>query len=184
MRTRTALCLTALVFAGLSCENATAPDTGSIIVQAALPTNTSLSSLRVTVRGSDGETISRSIAPGAESRMARLAPGAYAVSVEGLVGDQTAWFGTTPNVQVAAGREVAAVVGLASFRSALGLRNGDTARVLRFGVSFSRVAGATGYALSWSRHADMSGARSLSLTDTASMLSVARQGSTGSPCAP
>src|SRR6185436_17678096 len=104
----------------------------------------------------------------------QLSPGSYTVVVEGLVGSDVAHFGQTSSVNVTVGTSTDATVTFATLQPVIPASTVvDTADVLHFTVSFSSVAGATGYIVAWSKNADMSGASTKTITGTSTDIQVA-----------
>src|SRR3954470_13122325 len=95
----------AALVAGLSCDNPTAPDTGTVAVTIAnvADIQAALTGVRVTVIGTNGVRISRIAMPGTDLRIAHLEPGAYLVGVEGLADGQSAYFAQSAGITVTAG---------------------------------------------------------------------------------
>lgn len=200
-----ALSLALLLGAGLSCDAPVRPaTTGSINVILLSPANglrlsvtapgeasdvspapdgsvanVTLTGARVTVTGPTSKTITNTTASGGffDLTVDLLSPGTYTVTVEGLVGSEVAHFGQTSSVTVTAGATSDATVTFATFQPTIPLSTVvDTTDVLHFTVSFTGVAGATGYIVAWSKNADMSGAQTKSLAATTTDIAVVDEG--------
>ena len=203
-RNHLALPLALVLAAGLSCDKLTAPPTtGSIdvvlqsasganlalaprhddepnvdlsVVASSTLTNVFLDGARVTVTGPMTKTVTLATATGGLS-IDGLAPGAYTVVVEGLVGGRVGHYGEKTNVNVTAGISTTAPVLFNVFQPVvLHTASTDTARVLRFPVSFSAVPNATSYIVEWSTSPTMAGAQSISVASTSTEVSVPGDG--------
>ena len=131
-----------------------------------------LDNLRVTLAGPTNRTATFSCAATCEGTIDGLSAGSYAITVEGLVGTEVDYFGQTSGVNVVAGDTTAATISWTSFQPVLAAFAADTVEVLRFPVTFSAVASATGYVLQYAQTPSFSGANSVNLTTTSTEIVV------------
>lgn len=193
MQKKVLLPLMLLLGAGISCDmNATRlPTTGSIGIVLLTPSGArfaaartdegatsdlepidarasiALTSARLIVTGPTTRTVTSSTA-GANGFVLRadgLAPGTYAVAVEGLANGQVAHFGTAAGIAVTAGAETPANVTFPVFQPQIpNATVEDTSDVLRYTVSWNAVQNASSYVVEWSQSPAMTGASSQSVT--------------------
>jgi hypothetical protein len=141
--------------------------------------NLLLSSVRVTVSGPTNRTVTVSTASGGffNATVDGLAPGTYAVTVEGLVGTEVGHFGTTTGVSVSAGSSTPANITFPVFQPQLTASSvPDTTDVLRFEVTYPAVTGATSYIVQYGTSPTLAGASQVTVTTTTANVTVANEG--------
>ena len=142
--------------------------------------NVTLDGARLTVTGPTNRTVTSSAPVGGQFSLSvsGLAPGAYSVTVEGLVNGQVAHFGQTSNVSVVAGRDTPATVSFPVFQPVIPNASVvDTTDVLHFTVSYGTVSGATGYLVEWSTDPTMaSGVSNKTVTGLSTDVVVTQEG--------
>ena len=104
-----------------------------------------LEAARVTVSGPTNKSINLTAGPtGFTGTVDGLAPGLYAVAVEGLVGGEADYFGVTSDVQVTAGQNTTTTISFASFRPVVTASVSPTTPMI-INVSFPAVPNAESY---------------------------------------
>ena len=174
----------ALVLAtGLSCDlNPTRPpDAGGITISLVTPPEAAVavSSVRIRVTGPTTRTVTTSMPTSAQVELSidDLAPGTYALVVEGLADEQIARIGAIEDVSVAAGRTTAVQVSFASFQPVIvDAEITDTLDVLHFNLAFSAVPSATSYIVAWSLSSDLADAQTKTITGTSTDITVEADG--------
>jgi alpha-tubulin suppressor-like RCC1 family protein len=126
-----------------------------------------LQGARLIVTGPTNKTVSTTSASGANFTLTAdgLAPGTYAVTVEGLANGQVAHFGQTTGITVTAGVSTPATVSFPVFQPQVpNAAVVDTSDVLHFTVTWDAVTSATSYLVEWSQSPTMASPSSKTVT--------------------
>ncbi|MDH5643488.1 MAG: hypothetical protein OEY63_04725, partial [Gemmatimonadota bacterium] len=161
---------------GQAVQEFTGPSS-SVIYLPGSTANATFDGVKVSVSGLTNKTVNLTLVGGSwEGTVDSLQPGTYSVSVEGLVGGEVDYFGSTTGVNVVAGENTAATISnFASFVPVMSAFSSPTT-IFAPTASFSGVAAAQSYDVEWDTDVAFSNPQSATVTGTSHNLSVSDTG--------